>query len=54
MAACKLYIRFGGLDTYLGCFRNKEKVEEHYRIIRPKLETQYGTGVVPIYVESRK
>lgn len=52
--ACKLYIRNGSLDTYLGTFKNQEKAEAHYQLVRSKIETELGSGATPIYVETRR
>ena len=52
--ACKLYVKAGKVDFYLGSFPNQEKAESHYRLIKAKIETEYGTGAKPVYVETGK
>lgn len=52
--SCKLYIRYGTQDFYYGSFPNRERAEAHYRLIRAKLESEYGSGTTPIYVETGK
>lgn len=52
--ACKLYIQSGSLDTYLGTFKNQEKAEAHYQLVRSKIESELGTKATPIYVETGK
>lgn len=52
--ACKLYVRSGSFDTYLGQFKNQEKAKEHYQLVRVKVESELGTGIQPIYVEQGK
>lgn len=52
--SCKLYIKAGSIDFYLGSFPNREKAEGHYRLIRAKVEDEYGTDAKPVYVETGK
>lgn len=52
--ACKLYIRSGSFDTLLGTFKNREKAEVHYQLVRSKIETELGSDATPIYVETGK
>lgn len=52
--ACKLYVRSGNFDLYLGQFKNQEKAAAHFQLVKAKLESEIGTGLIPVYVESGK
>ena len=54
MGKCKLYIRSGGLDWFIGNFPNQEKAEAFYNAAIAMIETKYGTNPQPIYVETKK
>ena len=56
MAKCKLYIRAGAADTYIGEFSSREKAEVHYNLIKGEIKQKYGYTVQaePVYVETGK
>ena len=54
VAACKLYVRAGNITDYLGTFKNKKKAEQHFNLIRARLDTFYGAEYEPVYVEAKK
>ena len=51
---CKLYVRYGQRDMYLGEFKDEERAGKHFRLIRAKLESELGTDIKPVYVKQGK
>ena len=52
--SCKLYYKYGKADYYLGEFKDRTKAKKHWNLIKTMLESQMGSGIEPIYVESIK
>lgn len=49
----KLYATNGTTDTYLGTFKNLEQAIKHYNLVIAKLETELGTEVKMITVNTK-
>ena len=49
----KLYATNGTTDTYLGTFKNLEQAIKHYNLLIAKLETELGTEVKMITVNTK-
>ena len=56
MSKCKLYIRAGTGDTYIGEFPSREAAEKHYNLVKTEVQKRYGYSVQakPVYVETGK
>lgn len=56
MAKCKLYLRVGANDAYIGDFPSKEAAEKYYKLIKSDIHKLYGYKVKaqPIYVQQGK
>ena len=56
MAKCKLYIRAGTEDTYIGEFANREAAEKYVTLVKTEIHQKYGYKVKaePVYVEQGK
>ncbi|MBQ3504854.1 MAG: hypothetical protein IJA75_09155, partial [Oscillospiraceae bacterium] len=51
---CKLYVRYGQRDMYLGEFKDEERAGKHFQLIKAKLESELGTDIKPVYVKQGK
>lgn len=49
--ACKLYYKNGNQTVQVGTFPNRRKAEAFWGLVRPRLESKYGTTLEPIYVD---
>ena len=56
MGKCKLYLRAGKQDTYIGEYPSREAAEKHYNLIKGEIKQRYGYTVQaePVYVETGK
>ena len=56
MGKCKLYLRAGKQDTYIGEYPSREAAEKHYNLIKGEIKQRYGYMVQaqPVYVEQGK
>lgn len=56
MPKCKLYIRAGANDAYIGEYPSKEAAEKYYKLIKSDIQKLYGYTVKaqPIYIQQGK
>lgn len=56
MSKCKLYLRAGQNDNYIGTFPSRAKAEEYYNQVKHEIRKKYGYDgqAQPVYVESGK
>lgn len=56
MGKCKLYLRNGTDDFYIGEFKSREKAEEYYNLCKNQIKEicGYDTQAEPVYVETGK
>lgn len=52
--SCKLYIKYGKEEKYIGCFKNREQAQKEYEIHRAQLRSELGRITSPIYVDTGK
>lgn len=52
--SCKLYIRAGGRDWFMGEYPNRKRAEMVWGLSKEKLRNEMGSDVQPIYVETGK
>ena len=51
---CNLCYKYGTKYYKLGTFQNQAKAKLFWTAIKPRLEDKLGTGLQPVYVETKK
>ena len=56
MSKCKLYIKAGADNTYIGEFPSRKAAEKYHNLIKTDIQQRYGYKVKaePVYVEQGK